>query len=146
MSQGIPTSVAEIETDILSYITTWYAQPLLQDSRRHRGLPTFSVLQRRYGKQGIGQYAFNLTGYPNVILWQHLSVILSTALVNLCVRGDIHWHHGLALAFYLTEGPGLALPLANWPITQEYDKLHWLPVYFKLGPLCDDEDCPKRSQ
>ena len=146
MSQRIPASVTEMETDILDYITKWWAQPLRQDRYGYPGLPTFNILQKRYGKQGMGQYDFYLTGYTNVILWQHLSVTLATAIVNLCVRENIHWHHDLAFAFYLIQGSPLALPLAEWPITQEYDKPHWLPVYFKLEPLCDSLDCPKRKQ
>lgn len=145
ISQGIPTGVIEMETDILDYITRWHAQPMREDRHINPGMPIFSVLQRRYAKQAMGQYVFHLMGYKNVILWQHLSATLATAIVNLCVRGDIHWHEAF-LVHYMHEGKLLPLPVAHWPITEEYDKPHWLPVCFEVGPLCDEPGCPKRSQ
>ena len=105
-------------------------------------MPTFRILQARYGRQGVGQLTMHLTDHDNVILWRGLSQALAQALTNLLVEGKIHWHESF-LGVYEEEGGPLPLPLAHWPITKEYNKPHWLPVEFKSGASClHNWSCP----
>lgn len=135
-------TIEELEADIVEYIEGWYALPPPDIWHRPPGIPTFCNLQARYGKQGSGQLVMNLEGHANVILWRNLSQALGQAITNLCVEGKIHWHLAFVLE-YMEEGHPLPLPVANWPITKEYNKPHWLPVYFVPGPSCDDDlGCP----
>jgi hypothetical protein len=135
-------TVGQIEADLLEYIENWSALPPRKDYCRNRGIPTFRNLQPRYGRQGVGQLTMYFTDHANVILWRNLSQSLTQAITNLLVEGKIHWHVAF-LTCYEDEGGPLPLPLAEWPITEEYNTGHWLPVYFKPGPSCDnDRGCP----
>ena len=134
-------TLEELEKDIVEYIGDWYALPDIPGFR-NPGIPTFRNLQTRYGGQGIGQLTMHLTDHANVILWRGLSQALAQALTNLLVEGKIHWHVAFFME-YIDEGGPLPLPLAHWPVTEEYSKPHWLPVLFKLGASCDDDvGCP----
>lgn len=136
-------TVESLKEDILDYVQGWYALPLRDDHYRNPGIPTFRTLQARYGRQGIGQDTMYLTSHINVILWRNLSKPLGHAITNLLIEGKIHWHTGVAFAFYADEGGPLPLPLADWPVTKEYTRPHWLPVYFVPGESCDDDiGCP----
>jgi len=133
-------TVEQLEADLLEYIENWAALP--QRLYRNPGVPTFRNLQARYGRQGVGQFTMYFTDHLNVLLWRNLSQSLSQALTNLLAKGKIHWHVTFVVT-YEEEGGPLPLPLAGWPITEEYDKPHWLPVYFKPGSSCDnDRSCP----
>lgn len=131
---------AELEADIIEYIGDWH-----EGCYGGLGRPTFTCLEQRYGRPRSGGMDLELTGSKNVILWQGLSQNLAQAVVGLCVNLQIHWHPTLAI-FYIYEGRPLPLPIASYPITQEYAKTHWLPVVFHLGPSCEDEFCPNRMR
>jgi len=133
-------TLAELEADIVEYIGGWH-------SGRYGslGCPTFTCLEQRYGRPRIDGTDLELTGSKNVTLWQGLSQGLAQAILNLCVNGQIHWHPTLAV-FYMVEGRPLPLPLAYYPIREEYRNPHWLPVEFHLGAACDDSFCPNRTQ
>lgn len=136
-------TVEQLEADLLEYIENWYANPPPHtEGYRPRGIPTFRNLQARYGRQGFGQLTMHLANHANVILWRNLSQPLAQAMTNLLAEGKIHWHLAFVLE-YTEEGGPLPLPLAYWPVTQEYNKPHWLPVHFMPGPSCDDDiGCP----
>jgi hypothetical protein len=137
-------TLQELERDILEYIGSWYAKPHAP-GRRTLGTPTFTCLEQRYGRPSFGGTDLNLTDQHNIVLWRGLSQNLARAILNLCQRGEIHWHPTLAV-YYLEEGRALPLPLVHWPITKTFDKPHWLPVDFELGPSCDAYNCPNKTQ
>jgi len=132
-------TLGELETDIIEYIGDWH-----NGRYGSLGCPTFTCLEQRYGRPRSGGTDLELTGSKNVILWQGLSQNLAQAIVDLSVNLRIHWHPTLAIS-YINEGRPLPLPIASYPITEEYAKPHWLPVEFYVGSSCDDAFCPTRT-
>lgn len=133
-------TLAELETDIVGYIGDWHTGRYGKVGR-----PTFTCLEQRYGRPRMGGTDLEVTGSKNIVLWQGLLPNLAQAIVDLCVNGKIHWHQTPAI-HYLVEGRALPLPLTRWPITEEYDKTHWLAVEFCLGPSCDSVFCPNKAR
>ena len=122
-------TLEELEEDMLAFV------------RAHNSV-TFAALQSRYGRRGHGDSDLVLPKYPNIVLWCGLSEDLATAITSLCMSGQLHWHEVFPVRYWPQP---LILPLAHWPITEEYNKPHWLPIEFLPGPSCDDVFCPNRT-
>jgi len=114
-------ALEQLEADILNFI-------------REHDCVTFPELQARYGGRGHGDSDLVLPKYENIVLWRGLSEDLATAITNLCVRGDMHWHESSPVMYWPRP---LILPLAHWPISQEYKTPHWLSICFRAGKSCE---------
>jgi hypothetical protein len=70
--------------------------------------------------------------FTNVVLWVNLSSAAGVALTELQTEGKIYWEPG-SLTSYLVDGVTLNMPLVKR--AKNYVKPHWLPVFWRPGPL-----------
>lgn len=89
---------------------------------------TFVELERHVGHEMTGDRALYLDGYPNIVLWFHLSQAFIKVLEALLAEGLVEMRGTTRLA-YLADGKLPALPLAR--SKRHYKTLRWLPTYLR---------------
>jgi hypothetical protein len=96
---------------------------------------SFAQLQRLDGfKAADGEPALEIThgDFQNIVLWRGLTQAAADALRELRAEDKIHWMPG-AWVSYLGDGAVPRLPIAKR--ARHYAKPHWLPVFYRPGPL-----------
>jgi hypothetical protein len=79
--------------------------------------------------------------FENVVLWSGISEAGVTALRELRAETKIHWEPkdmggtGMGSGFmdYIIDGATSSLPLVK--TAKNYAKPHWLPVFYRPGPI-----------
>jgi hypothetical protein len=97
---------------------------------------SFAELQNRIDgfKAAPGDPAMELglEAFANIVLWQGLSQAAVKALKELLAEGKLHWRTGSPLSYYC-DGAALQLPVVEQ--AKSYSEPHWLPVFYRPGPM-----------
>jgi hypothetical protein len=93
-----------------------------------RGADTFAALSQISGFSGPHELMYD----QNLVVWPGISAEACEALNQLLAAKEIHYRLTSPLV-YAYNGLRVDLPIAHG--FRSYERLHWLPLLLKRGPL-----------